>query len=411
MNNLAEIFMAGEEHQKRLHDLAGLVKRNAARLMPANDNRDGYPGITSSADLVDGFVPPDYHIDGIAQSGFLYSVTAMTGTGKTAVLLFIAALTALGEPLGDLYVKQGRVLYFAGENPDDVTMRWIAMSHHMGFDAGDIDVHFIKGTFSIPEMHERIRQDVDRLGGVSMIVVDTSAAYFQGDDENSNTELGKHARELRSLTTLDGHPIVFVAAHPIKNPDPHNLLPRGGGAFIGEVDGNLVLRKGEGGGVGLTWHGKHRGVDFTPVVFQLKSVTAPTLKDSRGRDVPTVMASILSRRESRERAWAAQDDENDVLLLIERNGKLSLTGMAEELVWITTKGEPHKERVRRAADKLRADKLVTHSGRRWRLTEAGKEWAMEAHESRLEAESAAEMAENIIARAQEREGNNMRVEF
>jgi RecA-family ATPase len=141
MTALDRIFSAGEEYKARLlPDAVATVNRHAARLMPANDNHDGYPGVTSSADLVRGFVPPDYHLDGIAQSGFFYTTTAMTGTGKTAVLLLIAALTALGEPLGNLEVKQGRVLYFAGENPDDVTMHWIAMAHHMGFDADDIDV-------------------------------------------------------------------------------------------------------------------------------------------------------------------------------------------------------------------------------------------------------------------------------
>ena len=303
MSALEKILAKGDEVAiKAARHTASYICRwnkqdEAERRAAANDNRPvKYPGIVSSAEFVNGFVPPDYHIDGIAQSGFFYSPTAMTGTGKTAVLLLITALTALGKPLGDLEVRKGRVLYFAGENPDDNAMRWIAMSHHMGFDANNIDVHFLKGTFSIPEMLDATRQDVSRLGGVSMIVVDTSAAYFQGADDN--------ARDMRELTTLEGHPIVCVAVHPTKNPDPTNLLPRGGGAFLNEVDGNLVLLKGPEG-VKLTWHGKHRGVDFKPMMFELKSVSAPALKDSRGRDVPTVMACALSQGEARERAHTA----------------------------------------------------------------------------------------------------------
>ncbi|MDR6871142.1 hypothetical protein J2Y55_002150 [Bosea sp. BE125] len=76
----------------------------------ANDNAPVYPGIVSSRDFVAGFVPPDYHVDHVAQAGFIYSVTAMTGTGKTAVMLLIAALTALGGTLGDHEVRKGRVL-------------------------------------------------------------------------------------------------------------------------------------------------------------------------------------------------------------------------------------------------------------------------------------------------------------
>jgi hypothetical protein len=192
-----------------------------------------------------------------------------------------AALTMLGAKLGDREVRKGRVVYFAGENPDDVRMRWIAMSHAIGFDPDAVDVHFIAGTFSVREMFDRIKADFEKIGGAEMIVIDTSAAYFQGDDENSNTQLGRHARDLRSLTTLPGKPVVFAACNPIKNADPSNLLPCGGGAFIAEVDGNLTLNKSEGS-VRMHWQGKHRGPDFDPIHFELKTVTAPTLARQAG---------------------------------------------------------------------------------------------------------------------------------
>jgi hypothetical protein len=345
---------------------------------PANDNAAGtvtakpkYPGIVSSGELVRDFVPPDYHLDGISQAGFLYSTTAMTGTGKTAILLLLSAITALGGSLGDREVKPGRVLYFAGENPQDVTMRWIAMSHNMEFDPEDIDVHFIKGTFSIIEMFERIKADVARLGGVSMIVIDTSAAYFQGAEENSNTELGKFARELRQLTTLKGNPVVYVAAHPIKNADVNNLLPRGGGAFLGEVDGNLVLVKGDAG-VKLHWHGKHRGPDFDPVMFDLSTVTAPALIDSKGRDIPTVMASAMSKGEVREKIVSARKDEDEILLMIEIDGKQSLYDMAKAMGWLAKNGVVQKRRAVTAANKLKSAKLATCDGRsNWTVTPKG----------------------------------------
>lgn len=258
----------------------------------SNDNRKGgsvYPGIVSSADFVSGFVPPDYHLDGVAQAGFLYALTAGTGTGKTAVLLALTASTALGASLCGREVRKGRVVYFAGENPDDVRMRWLAMADRLGFDPANMDVHFIAGTFSIPAAVARIGLDVERLGGADMIVVDTSAAYFQGEDENGNTALGKHARDLRLLCNLPGKPAVFVACHPTKNADPANLQPRGGGAFIAEVDGNLTLTKADSR-VKLHWQVKHRGADFAPLYFALDTVTAPLLVDSKGRPVPTVMA-------------------------------------------------------------------------------------------------------------------------
>jgi hypothetical protein len=37
-------------------------------------------------------------------------------------------------------------------------------------------------------------------GPFDLVTIDTSAAYFPGDDENKNTQLGDHAREMRKFT-------------------------------------------------------------------------------------------------------------------------------------------------------------------------------------------------------------------
>ena len=362
---------------------------------PANDNWTAprWPGIISSGDMVRGFVPPDYHVDGIIQAGFLYSVTASTGSGKTAILLLLAALTGLGENLGDREVRKGRVIYFAGENPDDVTMRWIAMAHHMGFDPEAIDVHFVPGTFGIPALLSRIETDVEALGGADLVVVDTSAAYFQGQDENANVELGRHARDLRRLTELPGAPCVLVACHPTKNAGPDNLLPRGGGAFLAEVDGNLSCVKRDDSTVVLHHQGKHRGPDFKPVPFELRTVTAPGLRDTRGRDVPTVLAAALSDGEAAGRSAEARSDVDEVLLQVER-GAGSIADIAASLGWLGQSGNPQKSRVHRALDRLRRGGLVKQDARKgYVLTKAGQEAAVEARHDkhwRASGEAAAE---------------------
>jgi hypothetical protein len=54
-------------------------------------------------------------------------------------------------------------------------------------------------------MQDRIRTEIKQIGPVSLIIVDTAAAYFEGDDENSNTQFGDYARRtLRPLTTMAG---------------------------------------------------------------------------------------------------------------------------------------------------------------------------------------------------------------
>src|SRR5947199_5177266 len=124
----------------------------------------------------------------------------------------------------------------------------------MASDIEAIDVHFIPGVFKISEMQDRIRRETEALGGATLVIIDTSAAYFEGDQENDNKQQGDHARMFRSLTTFPGGPCVVVACHPPKNAGDDNLIPRGGGAFIAEMDGNLTIRK-DGMVVELHWQG------------------------------------------------------------------------------------------------------------------------------------------------------------
>lgn len=314
------------------------------------------PLILSSSEFLDGFVPPDYLIDGLLQRRFCYSLTAPTGHGKTAVALLLSASKALGLPVGKHEVEPGRVLYFAGENPDDVRMRWTVLSEALGFDPKTIDVHFLPGTCKLSEVALRIRQEVQRLGGVSFVLVDTSAAYFEGDEENGNVQAGAHARLMRSMVSLPGEPCVLVMCHPVKNASQENLLPRGGGAFLAEVDGNLTCWKTDSL-VTLHWQGKFRGPDFPPVSFQLETVTSNNLRDSKGRLIPSVIARALSEGEIRAAEASSRTDEDQLLLAVADNERASYAGLAVALGWVSSKGE-NKAKVKRCADRLKEDKLV-----------------------------------------------------
>jgi hypothetical protein len=58
----------------------------------------------------------------------------------------------------------------------------------MGIDPATEMVQWVDGAMDLTQVADRIsRETADNGNEYFMVVVDTSAAYFPGDDENSNT--------------------------------------------------------------------------------------------------------------------------------------------------------------------------------------------------------------------------------
>jgi hypothetical protein len=327
--------------------------------------------LQSSAQFTGSFVPPDPLISGILQRRFIYALTGHTGRGKTAIALLFAAHVALGRRLGDLDVEQGRVLILAGENPTDAKMRWIALSQQMQFDRNEIDVYWIEGVFKLSDAFEKLRSEVQELGGVDFIIVDSSAAFFEGDDENNNKQQAIHAKRLRDLTELLGGPCVLVLCHPPKNAGDDNLQPRGGGSYVAEMDGNLTVTKDDMA-VELHWQTKLRGPDFAPINFLLRSVTHEELKDTKGRLIPTIVAEYLSDTAQEEMTKASRCDEDLALQALESNPRASFAELAASLGWYAKSGKPNRTKAQRTVGRLQRDKLIKRGRGRYEITEKGQ---------------------------------------
>lgn len=337
------------------------------------------PVIVSSQTFVGNFVPPDYLIDGLIQRQFVYSMTGLTGAGKTAVALRIAAHVAQGLSLAGREIERGKVLYFAGENPDDVRMRWIKLAEEMNIDPTSEQIFWREGRMGLTEyrteLPRALLQETTAAGPFSLIIIDTAAAYFDGKDENDNVQAGAFARKLRSLKEISGGPTVLVTTHPPKYAGPENLLPRGGGAFLNEMDGNLTCAKREKVSE-LHWLGKFRGPDFAPIPFLLQPGTSERLKDSKGRAVWTVTARPLGADEKAAQDAAGARNENRVLKLLTTNPGYSIGDMAKALGWLYSNGEPDKSRAYRALKTLEDDRLVKKKGGSYEPTKAGREKAV-----------------------------------
>ena len=359
---MEENFQSGQQrYDSARQQRRNRYKQNAAMFMPP---------LLSLRDFLKDFVPPEYLIDGILQRRFIYSLTGQTGHAKTALGLLFAVL--VGTPgtktmLGKHQIERGQVVYFAGENPDDVRMRLIGM----GVDPDAARISVIPGVFDIAAMFDRLADEMKRLGTVDLIIIDTSAAYFLGDDELSNTQMGDHARMLRKLTEMPGGPCVLVLCHPIKHvTEPAQLLPRGGGAFLAEMDGNLTAWRRDD--LVELHHNKIRGPGFEPMTFRIEQITTTELMDSKGRLIPTVKVVLVSEHEEAAQKQKTRNEEDQLLAAVAENADQSMAELARACGWLWQNGEPAKSKVERVLKRLKAEKLVKYSRGRWVLTPDGK---------------------------------------
>ncbi len=329
------------------------------------------------------YEPAEYLIDYMLQSGFLYSLTAETGAGKTALMILVSALVATGKPFGEVEVKKGSVIYCVGENADEFRQRMICLREN-SYDADEFNgIHVLT-----PEAHKGLLTErgsaevaayAGALGGVDLVVVDTAAAFFDGDEENSNTELGEYARRLRRrLCTLPGKPCVVVCSHPTKNAKTHEeLVPRGGGAFVAEVDGNLTLMKKDVSASEMFWSKKFRGRIDNPVQIALTPVEAQRTRDAKGRPLRSVLAGVVEAEPVDPKAEQGLRDRIMTLMLDGKTRTVTdvAIGMHEMRAGETGgNGHPGWKRTNAEMGKLRKFKkpLLEETDKRWRSTTAGK---------------------------------------
>jgi hypothetical protein len=287
-----------------------------------------YSGLRTSVEFMAAMQPPAFLVDGLIQRGFSYTFTGPTGHGKTLVALLLAASVARGSSFCGLNVRQGSVLFLAGENPDNVRYQWFGLADHLGFKPCDLPVYWHPGHFGLTGAADRLAKDAARIPNLRLIFADTLQAFFEGDDDNSNPEMLASARSFRSLTQLPSRPAVLVPAHPIKNARRDALLPRGGSALLNEVDGNLTIWRDDAIAT-LHWYGKIRGPNFDPLRFEMVRTEPAGLVDEEGRQMPcTVVRPLLTDREEqivRENI----SRENRALEAIRDKPSISLAGLGD----------------------------------------------------------------------------------
>jgi AAA domain len=307
------------------------------------------PIVIEGSQFANEYVALDFLVDNIIEEGRLYALTAPTGTGKTAVALSIAEAVAMGVSYAGNVTKQSQVLFLAGENPEDVRVRLMALYERNPQLKASGNIHFIAGTFNIASKMDWMVNYLKDHPKIRIVFVDTAQAFYTGKESNNNTEQVAFAKGFRKINALGV--AVVIMAHPVKNPTKDRNEPYGGGGFANEIDGNIALWKDDSGAVEFYWCKKFRG-SFESFKLRLDVVESSTAKNTKGDSRSTVLASVISDDEVNAMNKKTTEDDSATFSLVKNNSQLKANDIAKEMQWNRSDKRPDPARAQRSLDRL-----------------------------------------------------------
>jgi hypothetical protein len=369
MTNVVSMDEAMADAQRRaLASLSNRPVTNGGALSEKSDK----PLLVDAGEWLAVADRQEWVVDGVVQRGSLYSVTAATNHGKTAITLLLAICVATGRRFSGRHIVPGNVLILCGEDPNGFRPRLRATIEKLGLEREDIIGRVTVLPYALPlrEHLDQIKQEAATRGDLSLVLVDTSVAFFTGDSEDDNLQARAHAWDLRELTELPGKPAVLVNCHPTKGADRESLTPRGGGAFLNEIDTNLTVWA-EGETATLHWQRKKRGPDFDPIPFEFMGVS---LQEGDYK-VQTVVAWPITDEREQQIRKARNQDEDRLLYAMLHYPNHHYAEWSGDCGWNSEAGAPSKSKVFRVMNRLKEDGLVAKTRRGYGLTPKGQKEA------------------------------------
>ena len=360
------------------------LKQDTSRKQVMRLDRGTFPGLQNWDEFNASQPRRPYLIKGLIQAGSLFALTGFTGHAKTTVTLHMALMMSRGitEHFGCLdheIRRQGTTVYICGENPANVRDQWLACCIANGTTPDKERVIFVPGRFDHEHEMEKFLQALGDIDDLALVIVDTLQAFFMGEDDNSNAAMGAFARSWSPVCNLPSMPTVIINCHPAgksANDAKENLVPRGGGAFLGEIDANLSVYR-DGDEVTVHWAGKFRGQYPEPIKFTLEDVCVDELKDDDGNDMPMAVLRIQTQQSRSEKFRENVHRMERVLFRIHLGQKTSEGALSDDL-------GINKRQVRNLIDEMIAKKVVKRNavGGGLALTRTGKSEIVRIEEER-----------------------------
>ena len=155
---------------------------------------------------------PGWIIKGVLPRAELVVVFGASGSGKSFVVLDMAAAIARGEPWRGHRTRQGRVVYIMAEGGGGYRKRVQAYAQHHGIDLATLDLGVIH---AVPNLLQKadaldVAKAVEAFGPTDVVVVDTFAQVTPGANENAGEDIGKALSHCRGIHRKTGATVLLV---------------------------------------------------------------------------------------------------------------------------------------------------------------------------------------------------------
>ena len=159
---------------------------------------------------------PEFIIEGLLETESLGQIFGDSGGGKSFIALDIASCISSGTPFHGHKVKQGAVIYIAGEGHNGIKRRLSAWErlNQVSLDTAPLFLSRAAAQFLDATSAQAVAKAVDEIvlteGLPALIIVDTVARNFGPGDENATRDMSNFVAAMDSLKGRHGCTLILV---------------------------------------------------------------------------------------------------------------------------------------------------------------------------------------------------------
>ncbi len=231
----------------------------------------------------------------VIESSVLVGAFGAPASGKSFAAIDLALCIASGKDWYGHAVKQGSVVYFAGEGLAGLRRRlaaWVQRNPDKQQAVGD-NFYLAERACHLPDELPDVLETLGSVPNLSMVVLDTLQRTMTGD-ENSTKDMSAYIQSLDSIKAAFPDLTIMVIHHT-----GHGASDRARGSSVlkASLDTEMLVAKDNSGIVTITSTKMKDAEPFKPLNFRLEGVMLDGWTDDEGEPVSSAVLLHLPNHE------------------------------------------------------------------------------------------------------------------